>query len=165
MTDGKWTCSSHEENWNGDDEFDTKEDALAYAISEFAPNYGLDDGDSFWIGQISKVTIDGLADTVFDSDDILDRMACWIHDNVGPDFVDDIDWTKEQGEDLERRLAATVREWATANDVEPRCYTLENIERHAWEQCKESKTSTENEKPIEKRCARHIEHDGECDYR
>jgi len=168
MTDGKWTCSTNEEHWNCSEEFDTRDEALAYAISEFAPDYGLDDGDSFWIGQIAAVTIGEIAESILDSDGVLDQMACWLHDNVGPDFVDDIDVTNEQADDLEKRLHATVREWAAGHGIKPRCFTLNHIERHTWEQCKETRAVTPDasaeESPHIERCLRQIEHEGSCDW-
>ena len=163
MTDGKWTCSTNDERWDCGEEFDTREDALAFAISELAPDYGIEDGGSVFVGQINKVTIDNIAAGIFDADSVIDQMACWLYDNVGEDFVDDIKVSKEQSEDLEERLAATVREWATANGIEPTCFTLENVERHTWEQCDETRevdTDPSSEPPHTERCLRHSEHEG-----
>src|SRR4051812_4462488 len=108
MTDGKWTCSTHEENWDCSEEFNTKEEALAYALSEHAPQQGIDDGASIWVGRISATTMEEVAEGTISGDDILDRMACWLYDNVGEDFTDSLDATKEQQDDLERRLVAAT---------------------------------------------------------
>lgn len=168
MTDGKWTCSTNEERWNCGEEFDTRDEAFAYAESAHAPEYGVDDGGSFWVGQIKAVTIDEIAAGILDSDSILDQMACWLHDNVGEDFVDDLVVTKPQGDDLETRLAAAVSEWAKAHGIAPTCFTLEHIERHTWERCNEGRTVPHAAHPdmdaVVERCVLPIEHEGACEW-
>ena len=44
-TDGKWLASTNEEEWNDGNEHATREEALEYALSELAPDSGLEDGD------------------------------------------------------------------------------------------------------------------------
>ncbi|HEY6037094.1 MAG TPA: hypothetical protein VIV58_22600 [Kofleriaceae bacterium] len=160
-TDGKWTCSTQEEHWDCTEEFNTRDEALAYAVSEHVPEMGLDHGDNLWVGQIQAVTLEPIVESLFDAESIEDRIACWLYDNVGEDFADDIAITKAQGEDLERRLAETFRAWATEHKVAPTCFTLARVEHHRWQQCDKARPVSDDDVGItSERCLLHAEHDG-----
>lgn len=164
MTDGKWTLSTDEERWSIGEEFDTRDEALKYAETVLAPEYGLDDGDSFWVGQIKAVTMNDIADALFDGDRVLDDVGEWLYENVGEDFTDEIVASRAQLDDLEQRLAATVREWAAVHGIQPTCFQLEHVERHTWEQCKETRPEPEPYVGHIERCVLPIEHEGDCEW-
>lgn len=161
MTPGKWTCSTNEEEWNCTEEFDTREDALAYAVSEFCPDHGVEDGGSFWVGQIGEVDIESMSEAACDAWSAIDQMSQWLHDNVGDFAQDELDVSKEAEQDLDERLAKTVREWMDAHSIKPSCFTIDRMERHTWEQCEAKHDEHDNPRG---RCVHHIEHQGEHEW-
>lgn len=164
MTDGKWTCSTDEEHWNCDEEFDTEEEALSYLMSEHAPSYGVDDGHFVYVGQIKAIRNEDLAEYATpDTDRILDDMSEYLFENVGPDFAENIEASKEQLADLETRLKDTILKWMEDHSIKPTCYTLDHVKSHAWAQCK-AQRSEDPETNTAERCVREIEHEGACEF-
>jgi hypothetical protein len=161
-TTGKWMCSTDEERWSDTSEFDTREEALAYALGELAPYQGLDDGDSVWIGQVREPSLDSLADAGVDAWSVIDSMTCWLYDNVGEFAQDSLDVSKEAEDDLDNRLTATIREWMTVHGIKPTCFLIDAIERHVFKQCEE-RNPTVSEETLS-RCVHGVGHEGQHEF-
>lgn len=134
-TEGKWTCSTHEEQWDCTEEFDTKEDAIAYAISEHAPSYGIEDGCSIFIGRIHKIEVSELARQAISGARIVEDLEEALWEHCGEAADDGLDVPNGASDDLEKRVIAAIETWAAEHSIAPTCYTLEQIERHTWRQC------------------------------
>jgi hypothetical protein len=165
MTEGKWTCSTDEEHWNCDQEFDTKEEALAYAMSEHAPDMGVEDGQRIYVGQVETIKLDALADSACDADRAIDNMQEWLYENAGEGAEDSLKIiTKDAEADLDVRLTNTVLEWMKAYGIKPNYFLIGYVESHVWEQCKETDPTQSVEELRKQRCVLPIEHDGDCEW-
>jgi len=138
-TPGKWMASTSEETWSDCQEFDTRAEALAYAVSELAVNDDLEDGQRVYTGVVRAIDLDELAASGIDSWSVLDQMSCWLHDNVGDELDYEISASKEAEDDLQERLTATVRAWMAAHNVKPNCFHLDCVESVVWKREGESK--------------------------
>ncbi len=128
MIDGKWTCSTDEENWSSCfEEFDTKQEALDYA-QEFAQNEGVEPGLTVYVGQVRKITTAHLAENAASAEVVVENIDEWLYENVGEEIPNQIECTPEQTEDLQRRLNATVEQWLNDNSIEAPCWKVENVQ-------------------------------------
>lgn len=125
-THGKWTASTAEEAWNGSEEFDTREEAIAYAVSELGQP-----GQRVYVGQIHEITNAELAESVFDGDRILEDIDQYLYDQVGDEVTNEMPpTTREQLADLEARLAATLAKWLDDNGMKAPCWRIDHVTRH-----------------------------------
>lgn len=162
MTEGKWTCSTDEEHWDCSEEFETRDEALAYVMNTHAPDYNVEDGCSVYIGQIKMPKVEDMASGSARADMVIDSMMEWLYENVGEFAQDSIEYSKVQETDLQARLDATVVDWLRANAIKLDCYLVDPVERHTWRQCEEKRTEPLDEPPG--RCVLHVEHEGEHEW-
>lgn len=127
MRDGKWTCSDSEEHWTCLEEFDTKEEALEYATTQYADDYGIEPGSRVWVGQIKRITPEMLAENSIDARHVVDEMDTWLYEMVGDILPNEVECTKEQEKDLQHRLEETVKKWLVDNNIETKCWLLEHV--------------------------------------
>lgn len=133
--DGKWLVSDDEERWSSTEYFATREEAEAYGKGEYAEEQGLQDGARIWIGQVDTIGAIELASAVVDDDRLLESMQEYIADNVGIDFDDAIEWTREQGKELCELLEAAIMVWMRKHDIKPSCHRIDNVYSVTFEQC------------------------------
>lgn len=121
--DGKWCVSGTDETFNGAD-YETREEAIACAPEELADE--VEPGGTFYTGRAAAI------DPVrFSADLVLDSLREAAYDDCGEaseSFLEDV--TREQEQDLERRLHAATWAWLREHGLEPRCFTVVEIERH-----------------------------------
>lgn len=163
-TDGKYACSTHEERWNCHEMFDTREAALAYAISEHAIDCGIEDGALVFTGQVKDLTAHRIACAVTDPDRVLDDMDEALYDLFG-DMDDEtrIEATADQRADLAALLQVTLTQWLTKHDLVPDRCTLEYVQSEVWHQC--DHVNERNGGPSSTdRCVRHAGHDGDHEF-
>ena len=160
-TAGKWTASTNEERWDSSEEFDTRDEALEYAKFELGPDYGLDDGDSFFVGQIQPITGPDLAEHVADGSGVIDAIGERLYELLGDEIDPTFPVTSEQETDLDARLATAIREWFAAHQLEPKYFTIEHVEHFSFDQCEAAKVDESN--PAD-RCVLHDGHEGEHEW-
>jgi hypothetical protein len=126
-TNGKWVASSCEDVWDDVNEFDTPEDATAYALDSLAEEHGKQPGDHVYIGQADEITKQEMGDAVADAYAIIDAIDSWIYDEVGYLVDYELKVTPEQTADLQGRLDATVVAWLTDHGLGATVYRIENV--------------------------------------
>lgn len=165
---GKWTCSTSEEHWDHSEDFDTREEAVAYAMTEFAADYGVEDGGLIWVGQIKEIAADDLARHGADAWKVIDNLSERLYELVGDACDYELEVSKDQEADLDERLESAIRGWLNAHGIKPNCFTIEHVEHHVWKQCKETRRvdtyPSAEETPHVERCVLQIEHDGDCEW-
>ena len=109
MTPGKWTVSTNEESWPCDEEFDTKDLAIAAA----ADVLDLEPGGTFYVGRARKPEPHEL-----DAEHII------------PTWLEDV--TQEQEDELSLALNKVWLEWIKKHGLEPPWFVIGEVEtRHA----------------------------------
>lgn len=162
-TDGKWTASTREERWDSSEEFDTREEALEYAKHYLANEMDLEDGASFFTGQVHAITPDELAAHGADAWRVVENLSERLYELLGDELCDQIKFTvtPEQETDLDARLAVTIRDWMIAHGLAPKAFTIEHVETHSFEQCEGFQ---KDETDPADRCVLHTGHDGDHEY-
>lgn len=122
-THGKWTASTSEEAWDGLHEFDTRDEAIAFAISELG-------GTRVYVGQVHEITAEQMANAAVDAETVLERVDEWLYEQVGDECNNTLTHTKEQRDDLDRRLKAEVRIWMKANMIAAPCWRIDHVTSH-----------------------------------
>ena len=120
MSNKKWCYSKNGENFYG--EFDTKEEAIEEAIEEAKEDYG-DDCTEIYIGNPVLFVPEVNACSVIDN---LIENACEHGGEYADSYLTNI--SKEEINDLEKRLTETFNQWAKETKNEPTFYGVENIE-------------------------------------
>ncbi len=126
-THGKWIASHSEECWTDSNEFDTREQAIAYAVSELAPGHEV---KRVYTGQIEEVSMRDLADAGVSAWSVIDSLSCWLHDNVGDEVDYELDVPDEAEADLDKRLTETIHAWMLAHGIKPNCFRIEAVKSH-----------------------------------
>ncbi len=130
MTDGKWTCSPHEERWDNGEEFDTREEAFAYARGDFAEEHDIGPGGRVYVGRIAAISRERMADYAIDAERIIEDIDELLYESVGDEVTNELTVTVAQREDLDRRLVATIVQWMIEHDIKAPCWTIENATSH-----------------------------------
>lgn len=130
----KWTFSSDEEYWNNDD-FPTREEAIeagkeAYAyIYENAEGFG-EGFDDFYVGQMVDIKFECQDAEWLDlAEQVMEEFEDALSDEIGEAseyWSDRI--TKEDEDDLNKRLAKAIMEWMEERHTQNTAYGLENVE-------------------------------------
>jgi hypothetical protein len=135
------------------------------AWSEFADEHDVLDGCNVWIGQVAAIDLESMSESACSAWSAIGSMTEWLYSNVGEFASDALDVSKEAEADLDVRLAKCLREWMEAHAIKPNCFTIEYVESHVWEQCKEMRSGDAiDPRPAPDRCLLHIEHDGVCEW-
>jgi hypothetical protein len=129
--DGKWMASTDEESWSDSERFETREDALQHAITQLAPDNGLEDGAHVHTGQVRAVDPDDLATAGADASSVIDGMTSWLHDNVG-EF--EVECAPGDEDDLQARLNAAIRGWIVDRKIQLP-YHIDAAKSEVWRQC------------------------------
>ena len=153
----RYITSLDEERWNDDTSFDTREQAVAYG-HELAADEGKADGAPFWTGVMVPITADELVSAI-DSDDIREDMERRLYELVGEVAEDGIESDDDQNESLADELRQATKAWLVRNDLVPKVWQIEHVERCCFEQC-----NIFDDSPESRRCVRHDQHDGEHDF-
>lgn len=163
--EGKFTGSTHEENWNGSSEetFDTRAEALGYA-NELAADLGVEDGSQcVFTGVVRSLTADELAAYAGGADSVVDDIDEFICENFDEEVCGGINSTTEQRDDLRAMLHGTIAAWLVKHDLVPNVCHIEKVQSEVWHQC-----GTVNERnggpSSTDRCARHDGHSGEHEF-
>lgn len=127
-THGKWIASHHEERWTDREEFDTRDEAIAYALSELAPGY---DVDRVYTGQIDQITPDEIARAGLGNvETIIENVDEWLYETIGDEVEYNLPSTRTQDDDLMERLRAAFVEWMRVYSIAPCCYRIEHVKSH-----------------------------------
>lgn len=108
--DGMWSSVS----------LPTKEDAIAEGMS-----YGF--GDKFYVGASDIPRLH-----VIDADDVIERMACSAddeHGEISEELFECV--TKEERDELTKKLADLVGEWMTKHNLWPSFHGITDVEEVA----------------------------------
>lgn len=130
---GKWMCITDEEHWSSNEEFDSREEALAYATTELVLEDGLEVGDHVYTGQVREITAEEIAVAGERAWNVVENLQQWLYDNVGEDYEDALDVSKADEDELQVRLNATILGWLKDRDIKPSCYRIEHVESHMIE--------------------------------
>ena len=119
---GRWTwCpGSDPEVWEAHEDFETRQEAIAYGAEEAA---GYDE-EFFQVAQI----VPGVPAPP-DAEYIIDQAIDSLREEVG-EAAENWDPTKEQVADLQKRLERLWKSWMQDNELMNRCYTLDNVTTH-----------------------------------
>lgn len=130
--EGAWIVSDNEEVWTCGEEFDTEEAAVAYAIAEYAEDYGVDPGRCVFVGQVSteETNAAAIAEYAVDADGVVEACEERFYDLLGDAIEVTIQTTEEQRADLNKRLAAVVAAWLTEHSLVPQCFTMQKVTSH-----------------------------------
>lgn len=128
--------------WGGPDEevciygpFDTKEEVIAEAVSDGTGEFQAEDG-SWKVGvHVCEARKDGLrlADWIMGAFELLERADESVSDSDRASENDDppyFDTTKDQQDDLERRLKSACDEWQTAHGLVFKTFTFSAARKH-----------------------------------
>ena len=122
MNKEKWICGWSEDNWDGYDEFDTKEEAIGWGRDE----YQTYDVEGFFVG-VKKPYI--MSSNIIDAETVLERINDSIYDDIGEyaeDYLMDIE--KEQKDKLGRALNKVFHLWIKKYNLEPTFFEVFKVE-------------------------------------
>ena len=134
--DGKWSCSTHEEVWDGFEQFDTPQEAMQYAIDTHCGEQGLEFDRHFWIGKVKRIDPDDVATLGVDVDRMLEAMGEGLYDLVG-EVADghQIEPTPEQQQELESLLTSVTAAWLHKHKLIGELCTFECIKSETYARC------------------------------
>ncbi len=151
---GKWACSTNEEHFQCSEVFDTREDAIAYALDVLAYEYDVDDGGRVYTGMIRPLMPSDVAP--FDGDDVIERASERLYDHVNDDVCNGIDASPGDTAELERRLNQVFVDWMIETKSMPKVCAIEAMQSHVYFRCTAERDG--------ETCSRHKEHDGDHDF-
>jgi hypothetical protein len=159
---GQWVASTDEENFNGHEGYDTEAEAIEYGKLLCEEN-GVEDGQLYWTGIVSRLTAEEMAEGIYGSN-LIEAIELHLYDNYGGDHTEDgIGASADDEKDLEHRVRHTVIQWAHERETVPVWYGLEMMKSHVFHLCEEvdSSMADPNNHP---RCVRYKGHDGGHEY-
>lgn len=118
---GKWIISQDEEYWSNPEEYESKEKAIEEGKKYYC-------GENFYVGQSVKVEF-ARNDTSLD-EKAIEQLEESLSENVGEvseQWVNGI--TRDQEVELGNMLSDTVLLWIKVNNLFPRCYMVDDIEK------------------------------------
>jgi hypothetical protein len=117
-----FSYSFDEEHFHG--QFETREDAIAEAVSESAEL-----GKWFQVGRCVPPT---QPENWWSPSDWLEHVSC--QDSYGGDYAEDWDEsTAEQREELQREVRAVMAAWLDRHELRPRFYLVDQIQDYVVE--------------------------------
>lgn len=121
--DGKWTFSSNAEHF-GNDEFDTKEQAIAAGSECY-------NGASFYVGRIEHpglgVRVDVTPIFEYINDCMMDECGEWAEGYL-------MDTKQEHDNELEESLCKVITDWIERHGYEPTFFKVVEIEKISLEE-------------------------------
>ncbi|WP_407270017.1 hypothetical protein [Radiobacillus sp. PE A8.2] len=134
VNEGKWLINIVEDGiWDSSEEFDTKEEAIAYGKLEFEGIYEEENGEEFNSELYKKEFFVGKIERFVPSvcvDSVVERIAENAYDEVGDvaeSYLERI--SKEEYNSLEERLNQALNEWLDKTKNHPTFYTIVNTEK------------------------------------
>jgi hypothetical protein len=127
---GKWVVSSNEERWDSGEEFDTYEEARAYALKGFPEDWDLESGDRVFVGQVAEITHEQMAAYAVDVDRVIESIDECLYERVGDEVQNTLPATPEQVHNLGRRLEETIVQWMRDHDLSAPCWSVDHISSH-----------------------------------
>ena len=125
MSSEKWICGRNEDDWDGYDEFDTKEEAIEWGRSV----YQTYDVDGFLVGIKKNHELDK---NIVDIDHILEHVNSVACDDMGEnaEHVEDylLDLEEGQKEELEKELNKAFHVWIRKHKLEPTFFEVNKVE-------------------------------------
>lgn len=131
-TDRKWICSTSADGWNCPEQFDTREQAISYAINTLAVEQKLEQGRRVYTGELRLLEGEKLAEHAFDEQSALGTIERWLRDHFGRDFDCALPSTAAQEADLRRRLIQTLGGWFRDHGIKPSALTVQHVRSHIW---------------------------------
>ena len=133
--DETWAIADDEENWGSMEEFDNREDAIA-AVPGYAEEYGLEPGNAIYVAKqvpcndmlAKHLETDQLSSYMIDADDIVNHR---MHESL--ELHEDCTVSKNDTQDLQRRLRLTLREWNEARSPFGGWWRAEQVETFFWD--------------------------------
>ena len=131
---GKWIVNIEEaEVWNHTEEFETKEQAIAYVKEDFEGFFEEETGLSFNSEIDNRVFYVGKIDRFapyVDGDHVIEQVAESAYDEVGEvaeSYLDHV--SKEQLNILNKRLNSVFSEWLKETNNQPTFWKVVNVEK------------------------------------
>jgi len=131
MNDRKWICSTQAEFWNCPQEFSTRDEAIAYAITELARAHGLEEGRLVYTGEIRFLTADRLLEKL-DTKRVLVAIDDLLRGCLGLDFDYEMSANERQQRDLVERLTTTTRKWFVDHKLPSKAWVIQHVRSHIW---------------------------------
>lgn len=131
MNDRKWICSVDAEYWSCPKQFDTRDQAIAYAITDLANQRGLEEGRCVYTGEVRHLSADQLLDRIDDRRVVL-AIDSLLHDALGPDFDYAISATDDQRQALARQLTSAARKWFASQKLTGKAWIVQHVRSHIW---------------------------------
>lgn len=132
--EGKWLINLVEDEiWGSSDEFDTKEEAIAYGKEEFEGLYEDENGEKFDSEIYKKIFYVGKVERFVPSvcaDSVIETLRDNAYDEVGEfaeTFLERI--SKEEYTFLEERLNQALNDWLDETKNHPTFYKIVDVEK------------------------------------
>ena len=120
-----WVCGRSEDNWDGCDEFDTKEAAIKWGRSEYE-SYDI---DGFVVGIKKPHELDK---NIVDVDHVLEQVNNTVCDDMGEnaEYAENylLGLEGEQREELGKELNKTFHKWIEKYNLKPNFFEVVKIE-------------------------------------
>jgi hypothetical protein len=131
VNDRKWICSVDAEYWSCPKQFDTRDAAIAYAITELANQRGLEEGRCVYTGEVRHLSADQLIDRL-DVRRVVFAIESLLRDTLGSDFDYSSSATDDQRQDLVKHLASAARKWFASQKVTGKAWIVQHVRSHVW---------------------------------
>lgn len=125
--------SSNEEHWNSYEEFDSYEEAVEFALNDFAADYGIEPGRHVYVGQVREITNEMIASRVCSAEQVLEDVGEYLYELVGDEVTHPFDTNVAQRVDLDFHLEQAFLEWARKHRLQAGCFTLDHVSSHVVE--------------------------------
>lgn len=131
---GKWIINLVEDgNWNSMEEFDSKEEAIAYGKENFEEIYEEENGEKFNSETYNKVFYVGKIDRYVpsvDVDRVIENITENAYDEVGEfaeDYLDNV--SKEEYGFLEEKMNEVLHKWLDETKNHPTFWKIVGVEK------------------------------------
>ncbi|MEK5358832.1 hypothetical protein [Paenibacillus sp. FSL L8-0709] len=120
--EGKWVVSTSPEFFNSGDYYESKEEAIAFGLIEYA---AYETVKKFHVGQVESVGLGVCVNT----DSILEHINQSMCDEVGEAADDYLLYTKQEHDaELEEELSNVIIKWIEKHSYQPTFFKVINIE-------------------------------------
>lgn len=132
---GKFTGSTHEEDWNGHETFDTRAEALQHARFDLGAEHDAVDGDLVYTGIVRDLTACDLAEYAERADAVVDELNDYLYENFTDEVCDGLAASPDQVADLAAMLQGTIAAWLCKHQLVPNICHVEDVRSELWNQC------------------------------
>jgi len=128
-----WTFNDKEDGIWGNDDFSTKEEAIAAGI-EYAKE---ENWSELYVGQMLEIPVE----SPIDADDVIEKTAENIDDNYGGDYEPGEKFLNNiqcgDSDQLQKLLDEAFDKWVKERNIKCGAFTIEKVERIAYKKAGE----------------------------